>query len=165
MKSKFFIFLLFGLIGVFHTQKTSDLDLKLAKNYYLEGDFEKAVLYFEKISQDEQKTKEIYDYYKASLVELKAFKEAEKLCKSMIKKSPENLALSVDLGMILGYQDKPAKKSQQFERAINTISVKSSYSTVSGLGIAFEKVGDKERALKTYLKESSQYQKFYGIPF
>jgi len=154
MKSKLFIFLLFGLVAVFNAQKTSDLDLKLAKNYYLEGDFEKAVLYFEKISQDQEKIKEIYDYYRASLIELEAFKEAEKLCKSTIKKSPENLALLVDLGMIFGYQDKLAKKTQQFEKAINTISSKSSYSTVSGLGIAFEKVGDQGRALSTYLKGS-----------
>ena len=154
MKSKLFIFLLFGLVAVFNAQKTSDLDLKLAKNYYLEGDFEKAVLYFEKISKDQEKIKEIYDYYRASLIELEAFNEAEKLCKSIIKKSPENLALLVDLGMIFGYQDKLAKKTQQFEKAINSISSKSSYSTVSGLGIAFEKVGDQGRALSTYLKGS-----------
>ena len=139
MKSRHII--LFGLFFfcIYSMQsQTSEIDIKLAKNYYLDGDYEKAILYFEKIVKEPSKTTEIYDYYKNSLIELKQFKSAEKLCKSIIKQFPENLSLLVDLGQINGDQEKIAKQDQLFDKAINGINSQTNYNTVSNLGLSFE---------------------------
>ena len=141
-------FLFFSILSM--QSQTSELDIKLAKNYYLDGDYQKAILYFEKIAKEPSNTSKIYDYYKSSLIELKQFKSAEKLCKSMIKQFPENLSLLVDLGKINGNQEKFTKQEQLFEKAINSINSQTNYNSVSNLGLAFEKIGDLERALKVY---------------
>ena len=46
------------------------IDLKLANNYFIEGDFEKAIMYFEKLENNKELLPTIYNYYKAALLEL-----------------------------------------------------------------------------------------------
>jgi hypothetical protein len=58
-KYKISIVFYFLFIGQIISQTTS-LDIKLGNNYYLNGDYEKAVLYYEKIIKDPSYTKEIY---------------------------------------------------------------------------------------------------------
>ena len=58
-------------------------------NYYNNGDFDKAVLYFEKIASDKQQTVDIYQPYRTSLLEINELKTAEKLVKQEIKKFPK----------------------------------------------------------------------------
>ena len=132
--------------------QTSDLDIKLAKNYYIDGEYEKAVLYFEKIAKDPNKIVSIYDYYKNALIELNQIKSAEKLCKSIIKQSPDNLSLLVDLGGIYGIDENLTKQNQFFDKAIDKINNQTSFTNVSNLGLSFEKIGDLERAIIVYKK-------------
>ena len=103
MKNSHIIFLLlFFLHSQSWVTQENDLDLKLANSYYVKGEYEKALMYYEKISENKNSLKLIYNYYKNSLIELKKFKSAEKLCKDYIKNSPEKLSLFVDLGLIYG---------------------------------------------------------------
>ena len=60
-------------------------------NYYNSGDFDKAVLYFEKIASEKKNTVDIYQPYRTSLLEINEFKKAEKLVKQEIKKYPKKL--------------------------------------------------------------------------
>ena len=153
MKCKTFITFLIVLISAnILFAQTSDLDIKLAKNYYVDGDYEKAVLYFEKIAKDPSKIVSIYDYYKNALIELNQIKSAEKLCKSIIKQSPDNLSLLVDLGGIYGIDENLTKQNQFFDKAIDKINNQTSFTNVSNLGLSFEKIGDLERAIIVYKK-------------
>ena len=43
------------------------IDLKLANNYFIEGDFEKAIMYFEKLESNKELLPTIYNYYKAAV--------------------------------------------------------------------------------------------------
>ena len=153
MKCKTFIAFFIVLISAnILSAQTSDLDIKLAKNYYIDGDYEKAVLYFEKIAKDPNKIVSIYDYYKNALIELNQIKSAEKLCKSIIKQSPDNLSLLVDLGGIYGIDENLTKQNQFFDKAIDKINNQTSFTNVSNLGLSFEKIGDLERAIIVYKK-------------
>ena len=143
----FFFAFLFHL-SIFSQELTQDI--RIANNYFLSGDYEKAAMYFDKISNDENSINKIYNYYRLSLIELKRFKDAEKLCKARIKKSPENLALNIDLGLVYNYWGKPQKKEQQFNKAIEQIQNNTSYSQVSSLGLAFEKIGQLDFAILVY---------------
>ena len=134
----------------FSAQNTSQ-DIRIANNYFISGEYEKAVMYFDKISQDKNKLNEIYNYYRLGLLEINRFKDAEKLCKSLIKKEPNHLAYHVDLGLVYGRWERPQKKDQQFLKAINLIQPNTNYAQISGLGFAFEKIGELEHAISVYI--------------
>lgn len=143
-----FLIYLSSIINVF--SQALPIDFQLAKNYYLQGDYEKAVLYYKKLSEDPSELKNIYQYYKSSLIELKYYKEAEKLCKSLIKQYPDNLTLIVDHAILHGQQGKEVKQNQLFEKAVNSLNSKTSFKNISELGLAFEKIKDLSRALLVY---------------
>ena len=150
-RSKYLFIISFLFWNISYGQITK-IDLQLAHKYYLDADYEKAMLYYEKISQEDKYLDKIYKNYKAILIELFKYREAEKLCKDQIKSQPLKLHFLVDLGIIYELDDKPAKKLQLFDKAIAQIKSNTTHSAASDLGIAFEKVGAVDRALETYLK-------------
>ena len=83
-------------------------------NYYNSGDFDKAVLYFEKIASEKKNTVDIYQPYSTSLLEINEFKKAEKLVKQEIKKYPKKYFLIIDLGNIYFASDKNIIQTNTF---------------------------------------------------
>ncbi len=152
IKRSKYLFTISFLFWNFSYGQITKIDLQLAHKYYLDADYEKAMLYYEKISQEDKYLDKIYKNYKATLIELFKYREAEKLCKDQIKSQPLKLHFLVDLGIIYELDDKPAKKLQLFDKAIAQIKSNTTHSAASDLGIAFEKVGAVDRALETYLK-------------
>ena len=147
-----YLFIIPFLFWNFSYGQITNIDLQLAHKYFLDADYEKAMLYYEKISQEDKYLDKIYKNYKTTLIELGKYREAEKLCKDQIKSHPLKLHFLVDLGIIYELDDKPAKKLQLFDKAIAQIKSNTSHSSASDLGIAFEKVGAVDRALETYIK-------------
>ena len=152
IKRSKYLFIISFLFWNFSYGQITKIDLQLAHKYYLDADYEKAMLYYEKISQEDKYLDKIYKNYKATLIELFKYREAEKLCKDQIKSQPLKLHFLVDLGIIYELDDKPSKKLQLFDKAIAQIKSNTTHSAASDLGIAFEKVGAVDRALETYLK-------------
>ena len=124
-------------------------DLRIAMNYYNNGDFEKAVLYFEKIAANKNNV-EIYQPYRISLVETNEIKAAEKLVKQEIKKYPKKYFLIIDLGNIYKLYNKLEKADDHYNQAIKKIDEKASFNQIENLAIGFEKVGMVDFALKVY---------------
>ena len=124
-------------------------DLRIAMNYYNNGDFEKAVLYFEKIAATKNNV-EIYQPYRISLVETNEIKAAEKLVKQEIKKYPKKYFLIIDLGNIYKLYNKLEKADDHYNQAIEKIDEKASFNQIENLAIGFEKVGMVDFALKVY---------------
>ena len=147
-----YLFIIPFLFWNFSYGQITNIDLQLAHKYFLDADYEKAMLYYEKISQEDKYLDKIYKNYKTTLIELGKYREAEKLCKDQIKSHPLKLHFLVDLGIIYELDDKPAKKLQLFDKAIAQIKSNTSHSSASDLGIAFEKLGAVDRALETYIK-------------
>ena len=88
MRINYSLVLIFYFVFFFNGfSQENSIDLKLANTYYLNGDYEKAILYYDRLSENENNLENIYQYYKSSLVELKEFKSAEKLCKRLQKKN------------------------------------------------------------------------------
>ena len=149
-----FFFLSFFIVNVSFGQIT-EIDLQLAQKYFIDQDYEKAQLYYKKIAEDPQNLPKIYKNYKTTLIELEKYKEAEKLCKNQIKSFPNKLSLLVDLAVVFEFYERVDKKEQIFDKAINQIQENSSYQSVADLGIAFERVGETQKALQAYLKYES----------
>ena len=72
-------FLFFSFQGISQTS-----DQKMAIYYFEEGDFEKAKMYYVKVFETNQ-SRNTYSNYFTTLIELKEYKEAEKITKKIIK--------------------------------------------------------------------------------
>jgi tetratricopeptide (TPR) repeat protein len=157
MRFKYLYIVLFSIVSVssFFSQ-VSTIDFQLAKKYYLDSDYEKAALYYEKIFKESEHRLKIYENYKSTFIELNKFKEAEKLIKTLIKENPNKLKFLVDLGVIYGLVDRSDKKNQVFDKAIEQIIKETSYDNAFDLGLAFEKIGNLEKALEVYLNFESK---------
>ena len=157
MRFKYLFIVLFSIVSVssFFSQ-VSTIDFQLAKKYYLDSDYEKAALYYEKIFKESEHRLKIYENYKSTFIELNKFKEAEKLIKTLIKENPNKLKFLVDLGVIYGLVDRSDKKNQVFDKAIEKIIKETSYDNAFDLGLAFEKIGNLEKALEVYLNFESK---------
>jgi tetratricopeptide (TPR) repeat protein len=157
MRFKYFFIVVITIVSVssFFSQ-VSTIDFQLAKKYYLDSDYEKAALYYEKIFKEPKHRLKIYENYKSTFIELNKFKEAEKLSKTLIKENPNKLKFLVDLGVIYGLVDRIDKKNQVFDKAIDQINKETSYDNAFDLGLAFEKIGNLEKALEVYLNFESK---------
>ena len=157
MRFKYLFIVLFSIVSVssFFSQ-VSTIDFQLAKKYFLDSDYEKAVLYYEKIFKESEHRLKIYENYKSAFIELNKFKEAEKLSKTLIKENPNMLKFLVDLGVIYGLVNRIDKKNQVFDKAIEQIIKETSYDNAFDLGLAFEKIGNLEKALEVYLNFESK---------
>jgi tetratricopeptide (TPR) repeat protein len=154
-KYLFIIILTIVFASSFFSQVTT-IDFQLAKKYYLDSDYEKAALYYEKIFKEPEQRLKVYENYKSTLIELNKFKEAEKLSKILIKENPNKLNYLVDLGVIYGLVDRIDKKNQVFDKAIEQINKETLYDNAFDLGLAFEKIGNLKKALEVYLNFESK---------
>jgi tetratricopeptide (TPR) repeat protein len=157
MRFKYLFIVVFSIVSVSSfSSQISTIDFQLAKKYFLDSDYEKAVLYYEKIFKESKHRLKIYENYKSTFIELNKFKEAEKLSKTLIKENPNKLKFLVDLGLIYGLADRIDKKNQVFDKAIEEINKETSYDNAFDLGLAFEKIGYLEKALDVYLNFESK---------
>ena len=157
MRFKYLFIIILTIVSAssFFSQVTT-IDFQLAKKYYLDSDYEKAALYYEKIFKEPEQRLKIYENYKSTLIELNKFKEAEKLSKTLIKENPNKLKFLVDLGVIYGLVDRFDKKNQVFDKAIEQINEETLYDNAFDLGLAFEKIGNLKKALEVYLNFESK---------
>lgn len=142
-----------GIAFVFFTMTAmsqTSLDEQLAAQYYQSGDFQLAAIYYEKL-YNKKPTDFYYNYYLKSLFELPDFDAAEKLVKKQIKTWPDNPGYAVDLGMVYNTQGNSKKAKQQFEKSIKNLE-RPVVNEILQLGNAFNRIGEKEYALKTFQK-------------
>ena len=140
---------------MFGYNQQPSIDLTLANSYFQEGDFEKSIMYFEKLEQETSLLPEIYHYYISALMELEEYKKVEKLCRITLKFYPEKLAIYIDLGVMYEQLENNKKANSYFDKPIDLIDELTSYTTVSEVGIAYERKNDLSRALQLYQKANS----------
>ena len=140
------LILLLGLSSSLIAQNT---DQKLATHYYQNGQYEQAILYFEKLYK-QNPNDYYYTYYFKSLVNLERYSDAEKLAKKQIKKVKGNVKYYVDLGYMYHKTDQADKGKKLYEKAIKDVPSKKQ--SVMQLAKAFSVIGENEYALQTYLK-------------
>jgi tetratricopeptide (TPR) repeat protein len=93
-------------------------DETLANQYFHNGEYDKAVILYEKIYA-KKNDPEIYENYLQSLLSLKQYDDALKLAKKQVKRNEENLYFVVDPGYVLAQSGKPEKAKELFSKLIN----------------------------------------------
>lgn len=123
----------------------------MAIHYYSQQDYEKAAIYYLKLWKETGSAGDFEKYY-TCLLELKNYKEAEKLVKKELKKKDHQPKTYLLYGDLFFYQDQGAKADQQYELAIKKINSKYSYAQVTQLSNEFQARSRIDLAISTYEK-------------
>lgn len=141
-------------------QKNTDNDL--AMQYYQRKEYDKAIVYFEKLFDKNPDL--YYNYYCQCLLETKDYSKAEKITKKQIKRNNGSAFLYVRLGKIYKLQNNPEKEKEQYEKAVKELIP--DQNSVFTLAHAFEDVELFDYAIEVYLKgrkHQSSYPYYYEI--
>ena len=124
-------------------------DEQLAAEYLRQGQYDKAVLYLEKL-YDRQPSNLYYEQLLKAYIGLKEFGQAEKLAKERMRKQGGDPQYLVDLGMVLKLQGDTTKAGQQFSKAIKEL--RPDQGAIRNLANAFSRNNELDLALETYEK-------------
>lgn len=121
-------------------------DEQLAAQYFQQGDFERAALYYDKLYKD-QPSANYYEQLFKCRVALKEYEEAAKLAKDQSKRQNEPRFL-VDMGLVARFMGDTAKAEEHFNKAMK--GLKPEVNSVRSLANAFQKADENDRALQVY---------------
>ncbi len=144
-----------GLSGL---RAQSGTDEQLAAEYMRQGDYAKAILYYEKL-YDRQPTALYYEQLMKAYLGVKQYDTAAKLAKEQMRKQGGDARYLVDLGMVMKQAGDTAKAGKEFEKALK--SLKPDQGSIRNLANAFARNNEIDLALQAYergrklLKESS----------
>jgi tetratricopeptide (TPR) repeat protein len=119
---------------------------ELANQYFSTGDYDKAVVYYEK--QYDFDPFGTYEAYLKCLMQMKEYDKAEKLIKKHYKKNTKNLDVLVDLGRLYDATGQSAKAKEQYEKAIKSLTPE--LQQILNLANTFISGAFYEYALQTY---------------
>lgn len=157
-----FIFVLFFSLTSILLVGQNVTDQKLAIQYYDNQEYDKAVIYYEKLfnksHSDNDYTRLLYCF-----IELEEFKNAEKLIKRQTKRFPYRLNFYVDLGSFYESIEQEGKANQTFDKAIKQLSP--SHTQIIELANSFLKVKKNDYAIQTYLKGRKLLKGAYPFNF
>ncbi|MFI5205190.1 MAG: hypothetical protein ACHQF2_11900, partial [Flavobacteriales bacterium] len=143
-----FLFTFFFLAGG-PVQAQDETDQQLAAYYFQNGEFEKALMYYEKLYNASPVTF-YYDYYFKCFVELKKYGEAEKLARKHLKKDARNLVIYLDVAEALSLQGKEKDAEDEQNKAIKNLQP--DYNQIYRLAEAFAENNLHDKALVVYEK-------------
>ena len=133
----------FVLVSVVHAQ-----DPNLAAQYFSSGEYEKAATLYEQLADKDSRNEYYFNRYVESLFSLNRYEECEKAVKKQLKKTPENTLLYVTYGLLFERQGKEAQAKEQFQKAIDRMSV--DYASVLRVATTLEKASKFDFAILAY---------------
>lgn len=138
-------------------QNNSDL----AKQYLSTGEFDKAVVYFEKFySQDPFNG---YQGYLKCLIALKDFEGAEKMIKKHQKKFPNDPAIRIDLALLYESQNENEKAKKVYQDLIKNLPP--DINQINITGNAFNQKQMYDFSIETYLQGRKILKGAYTFSF
>ena len=150
-KISYIFFLIFNssflILNSSFAQPTADE--QLANQFFINKEYDKAVVYYEKV-YSKKPFPPYYTNYLACLLQTHDFKVAEKLVKKQVKLNPTELNYIVDQGMVYIAMEQPDKAKSEFEKAIKQLN--GDQDQVINLAQAFIKLKEWDYAISTYMK-------------
>ena len=132
---------------------------QLATQYLQNKEYDKAVVYFEKLF-NKNGGAVFYNPYLLCLTKLEQFDKAEKLIKKMVKQNPQNLRYLVDLGTFYNDRKKTAEAHSQYEKAIKQLNTPNQQQ-IFDLANAFLEAKQWDYAIETYKRGRKLMNGFY----
>lgn len=145
------IFVLFLLVQVkLNAQDTTLVpmspDEQLAAQYYQAGEYDKAVVYYEKL-YNKNPIQLYYNYYLNCLIFTKDFKKAEKTVKKQQAKAEWDLRFKIDMGRVYRAKGDEDKAKKEFQAAVDGITELTSSKHVIEVSDAFLAINERDYAI------------------
>ena len=141
------IYLLFALLCCTIAAAQEDF---LAQQYFNDGDYEKAVVFYEKLVEKNPRRTDYTEGLIATYQQLERYADAEKFLSEKIEKSNAYPTLLIELGYNFTLQDMPKKANVYYARAIAKLDENPNFGY--GVGFRFQKYVLLDWALKAYTK-------------
>lgn len=138
----------FNLLFAFLTFSSFGQDQKLAQQYFAEGDYERALVLFKKLTETTQGNTYFLERYVDCLFQLKMFKEAEKVLTKELKKKTADPIFNISLGQVYEKLDDEDAASHQFNQAILRMTPERFF--IVRIGNTFTNINQLDWAIKTY---------------
>ena len=158
---KFILVIVFAL-SVNWVDAQNKTDEKLAIQYFDNQEYDKAVIYYEKLFNKTHNQ----DYYHNLLnrfIQLSEFKNGEKLIKKQFKRFPYQLNFHVDLGNLYQLTEQKSKAKSTYEKALKNLSP--DHNQIMELANAFLRHKENDYAILTYLKGRKLLKGSYPFNF
>lgn len=120
----------------------------LAKQYFADGDFEKAVVFYEKLVEKNPRRTEYVQDLVACYQQLERYVEAEDFLKERLKDHNPYPTLLIDLGYNYALQEKEDMAQINYDKALDIISKNPNYGYA--LGLQFQKYSLLDFAIKAF---------------
>ncbi|WP_461443905.1 tetratricopeptide repeat protein [Maribacter sp.] len=140
-----FILLLFLIVQTTFAQEDF-----LAKQYFADGDYDKAVVFFEKLVEQNPRRTDYAEGLVACYQQLERYVDAETFLAEKISLGNAYPTFYIEQGYNYALQDLPEKAKEQYDQAISIIDKNPNYGY--GIGFRFQKYALLEYALKAYSK-------------
>ena len=141
------LFLFCFLACFFQQVYSQSTDEQLALQYYQNKQFDKAIIYYEKLFP-KNPSPDNYHYYLDCLVQTKDYKTAEKVVKKEMKQEPNNPILFADMGMLYKLEGEDKQAKDAFNKAVHKLTA--DRDQVLNLGKYFVDAKEYDYALDTY---------------
>lgn len=158
----FFIVIIGILCGLSLGASAQISDEQLAEEYFNQGEFAKAELYYEKLYGQIPSSFHFSRYYESLLGQDK-YDAAEKLIKRFIRKNPQDLTLRIELGQLYNRLGENEKAEKEFQAVIKGLDGNQGY--IITIARKFVQAGENEYALQTYEKGRKLIRGFYSFNY
>jgi len=122
----------------------------LAKQYFNDGDYKKAVVFYEKLVEKNPRRTDYAEGLIATYQQLERYDDAEEFLLKKIEASNAYPTLLIELGYNYTLQDKSEAAEKYYAKAISKIEENPNFGY--GVGFRFQKYALLEQALKAYTK-------------
>lgn len=160
MNYKRLLLLLILFIGTVHNTYSQTNELQLAQQYYAQGAFDKAVVYYEKAYKKDPSFT-VFTRYFDCLVQVQDFKKAEKTIQKQIKNDPNRLAYHFQYTDFLERQNRTKEAEKVYQdlidqRATNTLLLNDLYKS-------FLDINRVDLAKKTLVTARKKFKSTYPL--
>lgn len=122
-------------------------DEQLAAQYFQQGDFAKAVLYYERLYR-QQPTEYYYEQLLKSHIGVPDLEAARKLVRDRMRRGADDPRLMIDMGRVLELADEGDKAQKEYDRALK--AMRGDQASVRGVANAFQAYNKLDLALAAY---------------
>jgi tetratricopeptide (TPR) repeat protein len=152
---------LIALLQPFQATAQPGTDEQLAAQYFQAGDFERAILYYEKLYK-KQPSPYYYEQLYKSYVGMKRYEDAEDLVKSQQRRD-DDPRYFVDLGSLYRMMGEDDKAQQQFEKALKQITA--DQNRIRQVANAFTRNNELDLALEAYERGQKLVKDTYNFHY
>jgi len=144
---RFHLVLLAFFALIYHTSAQEDF---LAKQYFDDGDFEKAVVFYEKLTKKSPRRTDYLQGLVACYQQLERYEDAKRFLTERLQGESPHPTLLIELGYNFTLQDSTAQANTYFDQAIDVIGENPNFGYA--LGYQFQKYSLLDRAVSAYQK-------------